>query len=55
MDIEFVGQLIDSMKEGVEKLEEAVAAKNVAYVNNLRVFVFDLHNKISDAIGGKDV
>ena len=54
MDIEVIGQLVDSMSESVVRLEAAVASKNMVEVNKMRVFIFDLHNKISDALGGKD-
>jgi len=50
MNVEFIGQLVDSMEEGVLRLEKAVAADDKESVNKLRVFVFDVHRKISEAL-----
>ena len=55
MDIEVIGQLVNSMEESVNKLEVAVASNNILEINKLRVFIFDLHNKISDLLGGVNV
>jgi len=51
VDIEFVGQLIDSMSEAVLKLEKATENKKMEEVNRLRTFIFDLHLQISKAMG----
>lgn len=53
-DAEFLGQLVDSMSEAVEKLEKAISEKDTEKANKLRVFIFDLHRKIDFAIGGKN-
>lgn len=50
MDIEFVGQLIDAMEEAVLRLEQAVGSGDTEYVNRLRVFIFDVHKKIEEAL-----
>ena len=55
VDIEFIGQLVDSMSEAVLQLEKAVLEKEVDKMNKLRVFIFDLHNQISSIIGGQNV
>lgn len=51
VDVEFVGQLVDSMSESVLKLEKAIENKKAEEVNRLRTFVFDLHLQISKAMG----
>lgn len=50
MNIEFIGQLIDSMEEGVLRLERAVENKDSESANKLRVFIFDVHEKLSEAL-----
>ena len=55
VDIEFIGQLVDSMSEAVLQLEKAVLEKEVDKVNRLRVFIFDLYNQVSSIIGGQNV
>ncbi len=50
MDVEFIGQLVDSMEEGVLRLEKAIAVGDKDSVNKLRVFVFDVHKKIAEAL-----
>ena len=50
MDVEFIGQLVDSMEEGVLRLERAVEEKDDVVANKLRTFIFDIHNKISEAL-----
>ncbi|MCG8702066.1 MAG: hypothetical protein MI922_28690 [Bacteroidales bacterium] len=50
MDVEFIGQLIDSMEEAVLKMEVAIKNKDAAAANKLKVFVFDIHKKISEAL-----
>lgn len=50
MNVEFIGQLIDSMEEGVLRLEQAIKKKDSETANKLRVFVFDVHKKISEAL-----
>lgn len=50
MDIEFIGQLVDSMEQAVARLEWAVGKKNIKEANNMKVFIFDLHVKIKEAL-----
>mgnify|MGYP001426840796 CR=1 FL=1 len=50
VDVIFVGQLIESMSEAVVKLKEALGKGDVEYANRLRVFIFDVHNKIEEAL-----
>lgn len=55
INIEFVGQLIDSMDSAVLQLERAVEKKNFNEANKLRTFIFDLHRQIDKAIKSKNV
>jgi hypothetical protein len=50
MDVEFIGQLIDSLEKAVARLEWAVGSKNEEEANKMRVFIFDLHLKIKEAL-----
>ena len=50
VDVEFVGQLVDSMEDAVLRLEKAVAEENKAEANKLRTFIFDLHRQIDSAM-----
>ena len=50
MDIEFIGQLVDSMEEGVVRLEQAVKANDKVSATKLKVFVLDVQRKISEAL-----
>ncbi len=50
MDVEFIGQLIDSMEDTVLKLEIAIKKKDKDAANKLRVFVFYIHRKIAEAL-----
>ena len=50
MDVEFVGQLIDSMEQAVARLEWAIKTGNTEEANKMKVFIFDLHRKIKDAL-----
>jgi len=54
MDVDFVGQLVDSMNDAVLQLERAIEGKNKVEINKLRVFIFDMHRQIAMAMGGKD-
>ena len=55
VNIEFVGQLVDSMNDAVLQLEQAVTNKKTDEANKLRTFIFDLHKQIAEAIGGQNV
>jgi len=50
MDIEFIGQLVDSMEEGVLRLEKAVASGDKVSAAKLKVFVLDVQKRISEAL-----
>jgi hypothetical protein len=55
MNVEFVGQLVDSIGDAVEKMERAIEKKKFDEANKLKTFIFDLHNQITEAVGRKDV
>lgn len=55
MNVEFIGQLVDSMSDAVLQLEQAITNKKIDETNKLRTFIFDLHRQIVEAIGGKNV
>ncbi|MCK5321549.1 hypothetical protein KAJ38_03140 [Candidatus Pacearchaeota archaeon] len=55
INIEFVGQLIDSIDSAVLKLEQAIEKKKLDEANKLRTFIFDLHLQIDKAIKNKNV
>lgn len=46
VDVEVVGQLVDSMEDAVLRLEKAIDVGNVDEENGLRVFIFDLYKQI---------
>lgn len=50
VDIEFVGQLVNSMEDAILKLEKAIESKNTDEANKLRTFIFDLHGQIEKAM-----
>lgn len=50
MDVEFIGQLVDSMEDAVLKLEVAAKKKDKIAADKLRIFIFDIHRKISEAL-----
>lgn len=51
VDVEFLGQLIDSMEEAVLRLETAFSKNKTDEINKLRTFIFDLHKQINEGIG----
>ena len=55
MDVDFVGQLVDSMGDAVAQLERAIEKKDKVEINKLRVFIFDMHKQIAGVLGGHDV
>jgi len=55
VDVEFIGQLVDSMNDAVLRLEQALTNKKDDEANKLRTFIFDLHQQIDKRVGGKDV
>lgn len=50
MDVEFIGQLVGSMEQAVARLEWAIGSKNNEEANKMKVFIFDLHGKIKEAL-----
>jgi len=55
VDIDFLGQLVESMEDAVLRLEQATEKKKTDEANKLRTFIFDLHNQINNSIEGKNV
>ena len=55
MDIEVVGQLVDSMGDAVEQLERAVEGDDKIKANKLKAFILDLHEQIGVATEGGNV
>ena len=51
VDVEFIGQLVDSMEEAVVKMEEAIENKNADEASKLKVFIFDLHRQVGGVMG----
>ena len=54
MNVEFTGQLVDSMSEAVLKLERAVKKKQKGEIIKLKTFIFDLHRQIADSLREKN-
>jgi hypothetical protein len=48
MDLEFVGQLVGSMKEGVLRLEKAVGDGDKVSAAKLKVLVLDMQKKLGE-------
>ena len=46
VDVEFVGQLVNSMNDAVLRLERAIVGNEITQANKLRTFIFDLHKQI---------
>ncbi len=55
VDVEFLRQLVESMEEGVERMEDAQVQGQTEYFNKLRVFIFDLHRRMNGVLEAKDV
>ena len=55
VDIEFIGQLVDSMGDAIEQLEQAIVGKNDDKANKLRTFIFDLHQQIDERMEAENV
>ena len=51
-DIDFIGQLVDSMENAVLQLEESVSSGKNDQANKLKTFIFDLHKQIESAMRG---
>ena len=55
MNVEFVGQLVDSIGDAVDEMERAIEKKNFDEANRLRTFIFDLHSQVDKVVRMKDV
>jgi len=55
VNVEFIGQLVDSMDDAVLKMENAIKKNDINEANRLKVFVFDLHCQITRTMEGKNV
>ena len=55
MDVDFVGQLVDSMNDAVLQLERAIESKDKVEINKLRIFILDMHKQVAVALGGQNV
>ncbi|MCR4284774.1 MAG: hypothetical protein NUV97_01865 [archaeon] len=55
VDIDFLGQLIESMEDAVLKLEISTQKNKIDEANRLRTLIFDLHNQLDKTIGGQNV
>jgi hypothetical protein len=52
VNINFIGQLIDSMEEAALKLEKSLEKRNNVESNKLRILIFDLYKKIDFELTG---
>jgi len=50
VDVEFIGQLVNSMDDAVLQLERAVSENKKDQANKLRTFIFDLHKQIESGL-----
>lgn len=55
VNIEFVGQLINSMESAVLQLEQSIEKGKTDEANKLRTFIFDLHRQIDKAMRDQNV
>ena len=56
MEVEFTGQLIDSMLEAISRLEKVADKKRKKdEATKLKTFIIDLHRQINDSLREKDV
>ena len=55
VNVEFVGQLVDSMEDAVVKMEGAIDKNKIDEANRMRTFIFDLYCQIANVMGGKNV
>jgi len=55
VDIDLLEQLVHAMEDALVKLEGAFASRDLNYINRLRVFIFDLSEKINTLLVAKDV
>ena len=55
MNVEFIGQLVDSIGDAVDKMERAIDKKKFDEANRLRTFIFDLHSQIDKSVRSQNV
>lgn len=55
VNVEFVGQLVDSMDDAVVEMEKFIEKDKTDKANKMRTFIFDLHCQIANVMGGKNV
>jgi len=55
VNVEFVGQLVDSMGDAIVEMEKSIEKNNINEANRLRTFIFDLHGQIAKVVRGKNV
>ncbi len=55
VEVDFIGQLVDSMEAALFQLEKVIEAKNVDEANKLRTFIFDLYSQIDKEASRKNV
>ena len=54
VDVEFVGQLVESIEEAVLRLEKAIDKKKDVEANKLRTFIFDLYGQTDVALAEEE-
>lgn len=52
MDVFFIQQLVESMESVVRNLESAKEKGDKDSFNKAKVFLFDLHRKLNEALSG---
>ena len=50
INVEFLGQLVNSMDEAVDKLEEAKERNKIAYSNKIKKLILDIQKKIREEL-----
>ena len=55
VEVDFVGQLVESMEVAVDRLEKAIKGKNMDEANRLKTFIFDLYSQIDKEAARKNV
>ena len=56
VEVDLLEQLIESINEALKRLEQAYRVNNLNYVNQLRVFIFNVYQQIDSVLGeGRNV
>ena len=50
INVEFLGQLVNSMDEAVDKLKEAKEGNKIAYSNKIKKLILDIQKKIREEL-----